>query len=160
MGGPGECSQTPPTTISKFTTFPLWPQTKLTQVKAVNKKGWKEIAPILLLNPDPVVCLVGHAIKVPVVIDGCKVAALIDLGAQVSNISTQLCKDLDLESNPWGWLLELGDRGCSYSLPQICGGKPPNSGDWRLQWGCAAIGNPHHGLCWRSSSHGGFKNYR
>ena len=63
------------------------------------------------LNPDPVVHLVGHANKAPVVIDGCKVAALIDSGAQVSNISVQLCKDLDLKIQPLGWLLELEGTG-------------------------------------------------
>ena len=55
--------------------------------------------------------LVGHANKVPVVIDGCKVTALIDSGAQVLNISVQLCKDLDLEIQPLGRLLELEGTG-------------------------------------------------
>ena len=45
------------------------------------------------------------------VIDGCKVTALIDSGAQVLNISKQLCKDLDLEIQPLGWLLELEGTG-------------------------------------------------
>ena len=49
-----------------------------------------------------------------VVIDGHEVAALIDLGAQVSNISMQLCEDLDLEIQPLGQLLELeGTRGAA-----------------------------------------------
>ena len=43
---------------------------KLTQVKAVNRKGWKGITLIPFLNPDPVVHLVWHANEVPVVIDG------------------------------------------------------------------------------------------
>ena len=77
----------------------------------MNRKGWRETAPILFLNPDPVVHLVGHANKVPVVIDGHKVAALIDSGAQVSNISMQLCEDLDLETQPLGQLLELEGTG-------------------------------------------------
>ena len=47
----------------------------------------------------------------PVVVDGCKVTALIDLGAQVSNISAQLCEDLGLEIQPLGWLLELEGTG-------------------------------------------------
>ena len=55
--------------------------------------------------------LVGHANKEPVVIDGCEVTALIDLGAQVSNISVQLCEDLDLEIQPLGQLLELEGTG-------------------------------------------------
>ena len=87
------------------------PTPKLTQVKAVTKKEWKGITPILFLNPDPVARLVGHANEVPVVIDGHEVAALIDLGAQVSNISMQLCKDLDLKIQPLGQLLELEGTG-------------------------------------------------
>ena len=82
------------------------PKPKLTQVKAVNRKGQKGITTILFLNPDPVAHLVGHANEVPVVIDGHEVTALIDLGAQVSNISVQLCKDLDLKIQPLGQLLE------------------------------------------------------
>ena len=87
------------------------PKPKPTQVKAVNKKEWKGIAPILFLNPDPFVHLVGHANKVPVVIDGLKVTTLIDSGAQVLNISAQLCKDLELEIKPLGQLLELEGTG-------------------------------------------------
>ena len=45
------------------------------------------------------------------VIDGCKVTALIDLGAQVLNISVQLCKDLGLKIQPLGQLLELEGTG-------------------------------------------------
>ena len=63
------------------------PEPKWTQDKAVNKRGWKGIAPILFLNPDPLAQLVGHANKAPVVVDGHEVTALVDLGAQVSNIS-------------------------------------------------------------------------
>ena len=130
-GGPeGMQSNPPPTTHSKLETFPLWPWTKTTQVKAINRKGQKGIAPILFLNPDPVAQLVGHANEAPVVMDGCEVAALVDLGAQVSDISTQLCEDLGLEIQLLAQLLELeGTGGCSHPLPRICGGKPPNSGD-------------------------------
>ena len=87
------------------------PKPKPTQDKAVNKKGWKGIAPIPFLNPNPVVQLVGHANEVPVVMDGCEVTALVDFGAQVSNISAQLCKDLGLEIQPFGQLLELEGTG-------------------------------------------------
>ena len=55
--------------------------------------------------------MVGHANEAPVVIDGQEVAALVDLGAQVSNISAQLCKELGLEIQPLGWLLELEGTG-------------------------------------------------
>ena len=60
------------------------PKPKLTQDKAVKQRGQKEIAPILFLNPDPVARLVGRANEALVVVDGCEVAALVDLGAQVS----------------------------------------------------------------------------
>ena len=43
--------------------------------------------------------------------DGHEVTALVDLGAQVSNISAQLCKDLGLEIQPLGQLLELEGTG-------------------------------------------------
>ena len=45
------------------------------------------------------------------VVDGCIVAALVDLGAQVSNISTQLCEELGLEIQPLDQLLELEGTG-------------------------------------------------
>ena len=87
------------------------PKPKLTQVKAVNRKGWKGITPIPFLNPDPEAQLVGHANEMPVVIDGCEVTALIDFGAQVSNISAQLCEDQGLEIQSLGWLLGLEGTG-------------------------------------------------
>ena len=87
------------------------PKPKPTQGKAVKQKGWKGIAPILFLNPDPVARLVGCANEAPVVIDSQEVTALVDLGAQVSNISAQLCKELGLEIQPLGRLLELEGTG-------------------------------------------------
>ena len=55
--------------------------------------------------------LVGHANEAPVVMDGHEVTALVDLGAQVSNISAQLGKELGLEIKPLGRLLELEGTG-------------------------------------------------
>ena len=63
------------------------------------------------LNPDPVAYLVGHSNKAPVVVDGQEVTALIDLGTQVSSISAQFCKDLILQIQPLGQLLELEGTG-------------------------------------------------
>ena len=58
--------------------------------------------------------MVGHSNKVPVVIDGHEVTALIDSGAQVLSISAQFCKDLTLQIQPLGWLLELeGTEGAA-----------------------------------------------
>ena len=87
------------------------PKPTLTQEKAVNQKGWKGIAPIPFLNLDPIARLVGCTNEAPVVIDGREVTALVDLGAQVSNISAQLCKELGLEIQPLGQLLELEGTG-------------------------------------------------
>ena len=107
-----EWSQTPlqqPTVSLKHSLCD--PEPKPTQVKAVNKKGQKGIAPIPFLNPDLIAQLVGHANEVSVVMDEHEVAALVDLGAQVSNISAQLCKDLGLKIQPLGQLLELEGTG-------------------------------------------------
>ena len=43
--------------------------------------------------------------------DGCEVTALVDLGAQVLNISARLCEEIGLEIQPLGWLLELEGTG-------------------------------------------------
>ena len=80
------------------------------------------------------------------IIDGQEVAALIGPGAQVLSISAQLCEDLTLQIQPLGQLLVLEGMRCSHPIPQICGGKPPDSRDKRLQQGCAAVGYPHHDL--------------
>ena len=111
-GDPRECGQTPLQQSAVNTKHSLCdPEPKLTQEKAVKQKGRKGIAPIPFLNPDPVAHLVGCANEASVVVDGREVTALVDLGAQVSNISVQLCKELDLEIQPLGWLLELVGTG-------------------------------------------------
>ena len=107
-----ECSQTPLQQSAVSSKCSLCdPKPKPTQEKAVNQKGWKGIAPIPFLNPDPVAQLVGCANEAPVVVDGCEVAALVDLGAQVSNISAQLCEELGLEIQHLGRLLEFEGTG-------------------------------------------------
>ena len=72
-----------------------------------------------------------------------------------------MCKELGLEIQPLGQLLELEGTGGA-AIPYL-GFVEVNLqilGDKGLQQGCAAIGHPYHGLCWKSSGHGGFKNYR
>ena len=111
-GDPRECGQTPLKSCAVSSKHSLCnPKPKLTQDKAVKQRRWKEITPIPFLNPNPVAQLVGHANEAPVVIDGCEVAALVDSGAQVSNISAQLCEELGLKIQPLGWLLELEGTG-------------------------------------------------
>ena len=94
-GDPRECGQTPhqQQPINLQHSLPD-PKPKLTLMKAAKKKGQPEVAPTPFLNADPIVQLVGCSNEVPVVIDGQEVTVLIDLGAQVSSISTQFCEDL------------------------------------------------------------------
>ena len=70
------------------------------------------------LNPDPVTHLVGHSNKAPVIVDGQEMTALIDLGAQVSRISSQFCRDLVLQIQPLGQLLEQEETGGS-TIPYL-----------------------------------------
>ena len=87
------------------------PEPKLTLMKAAEKKGQQEVVPAPFLNPYPIAHLVGHSNKAPIVADRQEVTALIDLGAQVLSISAQFCKDLTLQIQSLGWLLELEGTG-------------------------------------------------
>ena len=80
-------------------------------MKVARRKGWQQVTPIPFLNPDPTACLVRCSNEVPVIIDGQEVTALIDLGAHVSSISAQFCKELTLQIQPLGQLLELEGMG-------------------------------------------------
>ena len=60
---------------------------------------------------NPVTWLVGHSNKAPVIVDRQETTTLIDVGAQVSSISTKFCKDLALQIQPLGQLLELEGTG-------------------------------------------------
>ena len=53
----------------------------------------------------------GHSNEALLIVEGHETTALIDLGAQVSSISTKFCKDLTLHSQPLGWFLELEGTG-------------------------------------------------
>ena len=122
-GDLGECSQTPLQLHAIKPKHSLCnPEPQLTQKEAGKQRGQKNIDLILFLNPDPVARLIGCANEAPVVVDGCKVTALVDLGVQVSTISARLCEELDLEIQPLGWLLELEGTG---------GAAIPTLGLWR-----------------------------
>ena len=84
---------------------------KLTHMKAVKRKGQQQVTPIPFLNPDPIACLIVHSNKAPVIIDGQEVTVLIDSGAQVSTISAQFCKELTLQIQSLGQLLEVEGMG-------------------------------------------------
>ena len=53
----------------------------------------------------------GCSNEAPVRVDGQKTTALIDLGVQVSCLSSQFCKELVLQIQPLGQLLKLEGRG-------------------------------------------------
>ena len=74
--------------------------------------------PCSFLNPDPIIHLVGHSNETPVIVDGQETTALIDLGAQVPNVSSQFCEDLALQIQPLGQLLELEGTGGS-AIPYL-----------------------------------------
>ena len=74
--------------------------------------------PNTFLNPDPIARLIGCSNEAPVVIDGQEVTALIDSGAWVSSINAQFCKELTLQIQPLGWLLELEGMGGS-AIPYL-----------------------------------------
>ena len=67
--------------------------------------------PIPFLNPDPIAHLIQHSNEAPVIIDRQEVTALIDLGVQVLSISAQFCKELTLQIQHLGQLLELEGMG-------------------------------------------------
>ena len=80
-------------------------------MKAIKKRGWKKVTPVLFLNPDPIVQLVGHSNEAPVVVNRHEITVLIDSDAQVSSVSAQFCKDLTLQTQPLDQLLELEGTG-------------------------------------------------
>ena len=80
-------------------------------MKAARRKGWQQATPIPFLNPDPIAHLVGHSNEAPMIIDMQEVTASIDSGAQVLSINAQFCKELTLQIQPLGQLLELEGMG-------------------------------------------------
>ena len=60
---------------------------------------------------DPIAHLEGCSNEAPVIVDGKEMTTLIDLGAQVSSISSQFCGELALQIQPLGQLLEPEGTG-------------------------------------------------
>ena len=108
-GAKGMQSNPLPATVNKHS-LPD-PEPKPTLLKAARRNGQKQLTPVPFLDPDPIGHLVGHSNEAPVIIDGQEVTALIDLGVPVSSISAQFCKELTLQIQPLGQLLELGGMG-------------------------------------------------
>ena len=155
-GEPRECGQAPhqQQSINLQHSLPD-AKPKPTLMKTAKKRGQQEVTLAPFLNPDPIAHLVGCSNEAPVVVDRQEVTALIDLGAQVSSISAQFCKDLALQIQSLDQL-ELEGTGVQLSHTLDL---------WRLTskfWGsvitmrCAVVGYPHHNLLQNGSSHGGF----
>ena len=92
---------------------PPWPQTKTDHTESSSKERTTSGHPVPFLHPNPIAHLVGHSNKDPVIVDGQERTTLIDLGAQVSSVSSQFWRDLALQIQLLGWLLELEGTGAS-----------------------------------------------
>ena len=116
MGKLSECSPTPcrhqpqQPTVGPQNSLPD-PEPKLTTMKVAQRKGWSEVSHVPFLNHDPIAHLVGCSNEAPVIVNGQEMTTLIDLGAQISSRSSQMCKDLVLQIQPLGQLLELEGQG-------------------------------------------------
>ena len=87
------------------------PKPKLTILKVAQKKGQPVVISVPFLNPDAIAHLVGCSNEAPVIVDRWETTALIHLGAQVSSVSSQFCKNLALQIQPLGQLLEQEGTG-------------------------------------------------
>ena len=83
------------------------PRPKPTSMRSAQRMGLQEATPVPFPNPDPIIHLVGHSKKTPVILDGQRAATLINSGAQVLSISSQFCEDLTLQIQPLGRLLDI-----------------------------------------------------
>ena len=96
----------------------LKPRPRLASMRAAQRMGQQEAAPVPFLKPDPVAHLVGCPNEAPVIVDGQRMTTFIDSDAQVSSISSQFCKDLTLQIQCLGRLLELEGMGGS-TIPYL-----------------------------------------
>ena len=72
------------------------------------QRGMHDMAPVVpFLNPDLITKLIVWSNKAPIIIDGQKGTVLIDLGAQVSSVSSGYCEWMALRVHLLVRLLEL-----------------------------------------------------
>ena len=93
--------------------FPPQPWTKTGQNEDVPTDRHASSDPTVpFLNLDPIACLVGWSNEAHIIIDGQRVIALINSGAQFSSVSSGFCEQMTLKVHPLDSLLELeGTRG-------------------------------------------------
>ena len=78
----------------------------------VRQQSMDDMTPsVPFLNLDLIACLMGQSNKAPIIVDGQKVAALINLGVQVSSVSSGFCKWMALRVHPLDRMLELEGTG-------------------------------------------------
>ena len=93
-----------------------YPRPGLTSMRAAKWTGPKQVTPrVPFFNPDLIANLVGWSNEAPVIVDGQKVTALIDLGAQVSSVSSGFCKWMTLKA-----ARARGYQGLSHLVLGIC----------------------------------------
>ena len=82
-------------------------------MKTAQQTGPQEVTPTVpFLNPHPITCLVGWSDEAPIIVDGQKVATLINSGVQVSSVSSEVFKQMTIKVHPLDRLVELeGTRG-------------------------------------------------
>ena len=73
---------------------------------------WEATPAVPFLNPDPIAHLVGQSNETPIIFNRQKVTTLINLGAQVSSVTSGFCEWMTLKVHSLDRLLELeGTRG-------------------------------------------------
>ena len=110
-GPPPGWSQPSKATISPSHFHPD-PGPRPATMKAARQRGkQKGIPAVSFLNLDPITHLVGWSNEAPIIVDRQKVIVLIDLGAQVSSISSGFCEQMCPKVSLLNRLLKLEGTG-------------------------------------------------
>ena len=75
-------------------------------------------------NPDPLFWLVGEANESTVMVEGQEARALLDSGSQLSAISLEWVKKLNLKSQQLQSILQIEVQGGGSALSEVCGSPP------------------------------------
>ena len=112
------------------------------------------------LKLDPITCLVGWANEAPIIVDRQKMTALINLGAQVSSVSSRFCEWMTLKVHPLGRLLQLeGTRGSAILYLGYVEDNLQIPGIRGYNEDVLPAGHTDHGLFQEVTSHGGVQDH-